>query len=422
MMRVQFSSAALIFRRQGLALIALALAVALLGGCGGGSSDDGQSGGGGSAASGSSPTGTVDWPYFGRVPQRTHYLPVGAGVRLDPPLRTAWSLNTHALIEFPPALANGVAYVVNKYGNPAAVRLSDRKVLWRYTTKQSLHGAPLTVTGPAYHDGRVYYAGLGGYLVCVDAGSGKVIWLRDIHAHLESSPLVVGNTLYIGTDTAKLLAIDIADGKVRWRFNAPGAIKSSPSYDKGRIFLADYQGSVYALEAKTGKPIWRTNTTQVAPFGQGGFFSSPAIAFGKVYAARDDGTVFGFDEQTGKVSWSFPTGAFVYGSPAAAAVPGTPPTIYIGSESGLFYALDATSGKPRWHYDVHGPVPGTATVIGHTVYTSSFKTRKTVGIDVRDHHRVFFLPQAGYTPMISDGLRLYLVGYYTVFALEPTSH
>ncbi|MGV1047742.1 MAG: PQQ-binding-like beta-propeller repeat protein [Solirubrobacterales bacterium] len=402
----------------GLALSAIVICAALLAGCG---SDDGGGSGAshaGAASEGGAP-GAVDWPFFGRVPQRTHYLQAPPRQSLDPPLKEAWSVNTHALIEFPPAIANGVAYVVNKYGNPAAIRLSDRKVIWRRTTKSNLHGAPLDVTGPAYHDGRVYFAGIGGYLVSVDAADGHVVWLRDLHAHLESSPLVVGDTLYIGTDTAKLLAIDIADGKVRWSFSAPGAIKSSPSYDDGRIFVADYQGSAYALDASTGKAVWRTNTTEVPPFGKGGFFSSPAIAFGNVYAARDDGTVFAFDEKTGKVSWSFPSGAFVYGSPAAAAVPGTPPTVYIGSENGLFYALDAATGKPRWHYDVHGPVPGTATVIGHTVYTSSFKTRKTVGIDVRDHRRVFFLHQAGYTPVVSDGRRLYLIGYYTVFALEP---
>jgi outer membrane protein assembly factor BamB len=415
MMRVQFSSAA--FRRSALALLALTVSVSLLPGCGG-SSEDGQSS---SSAGAPSASGSVDWPYFGRVPERTHYLPASGRRPLDPPLREAWSINTHALIEFPPAIANGVAYVVNKYGNPMAVRLSDRKVLWRRTTKSNLHGAPLDVTGPAYHDGRVYYAGIGGYLVAVDAANGRVIWLRDLHAHLESSPLVVGKTLFIGTDTAKLVAINIADGSVRWSFTAPGAIKSSPSYDDGRVFVADYQGSVYALDAASGKPIWRTNTTKVPPFGRGGFFSSPAIAFGHVYAARDDGTVFGFNEKTGRVSWTFPTGAFVYGSPAAARVPGTPASVYIGSESGRFYALDAASGKPRWHYDVGGPVPGTATVIGHTVYTSSFKTRQTVGIDVRDHRRVFFLHQAGYTPVVSDGIHLYLIGYYTVFALRPTS-
>ena len=115
---------------------------------------------------------------------------------------------------------------------------------------------------------------------------------------------------------------------------------------------------MFCLDAESGKPLWRTNTTKVPPFGEGGFYSSPAIAFGRVYAARDDGTVFAFDEKTGKVDWSFPTDDYVYGSPAVAQVPGTPPSVYIGSYDEHFYALDARSGKQRWRYDVGGPVPG----------------------------------------------------------------
>src|SRR6202012_2952534 len=169
-----------------------------------------------------------------------------------------------------------------------------------------------------------------------------------------------------------------------------------------------------------GGPAWRSNTSQVAPGGSGGFFSSPAIAFGDVYAARDDGIVYAFDKATGKVRWSFQTGAAVYGSPAVAQVPGTPPTVYIGAENGTFYALDARTGKVEWTYDVGGPVPGTATVLGHTVYVSSFATQKTIGIAVRTHKKTFSIDESGYTPMISDGRRLILVGYYTVIGLEPT--
>jgi outer membrane protein assembly factor BamB len=157
----------------------------------------------------------------------------------------------------------------------------------------------------------------------------------------------------------------------------------------------------------------------VPPYGRGGFFSSPAVAFGNVYAARDDGTVYAFDEKTGKVRWHFATGAAVYGSPAAAQVPGTPPTVYIGAENGRFFALDARTGKVRWQKDIGGPIPGTAVVIGHTVYTSSFETQVTSGFDVRTHKRTFHLEDAGYTPMTSDGKRLYLVGYYDLIGLEP---
>lgn len=156
------------------------------------------------------------------------------------------------------------------------------------------------------------------------------------------------------------------------------------------------------------------------PFGDGGFYSSPAIAFGHVYAARNDGTVYAFDEETGKVDWYFQTHNFIYGSPALADVPGTPPSLYIGSYDERFYALDALTGRRRWRFDVGGPVPGTAVVIGHTVYTSSFKTREALGIDVRSHRKTFSLRQAGYTPVVSDGRRLFAVGYFELIGLEPS--
>lgn len=352
------------------------------------------------------------------MPERTHYLPIESRP-LDPPLKQAWSINTHGLIEFPPAIANGVAYVVNKYGNGKAVRLSDRKILHEFNVHPD-KGNPTDVTAPTYYDGNVYGAYLDGHLGALDARTGKEVWLRNLHAHLESSPLTVEGRLFLGTDGAQVLALDAKTGKTDWTFDAPGAVKASPSFDDGHLFVADYQSSVFSLDATTGKPVWRTNTSTVPPGGEGGFFSSPAIAFGRVYAARDDGIVYAFDEGTGKVDWSFPTGGAVYGSPAVARVPGTQPTVYIGSENGTFYALDAGTGRVRWSHPIGGPIPGTATVIGHTVYTSSFKTQDTLGFDVKTHEKTFEIHQAGYTPMVSDGRRLYLIGYYTLIGLEPT--
>jgi len=422
------------------ALLALVALLALLvAGCGGGSS---TSSGGGSSSTASTTTGGtttseapptvpmnnlepgyVDWPFFGRVPQRTHYLPANRGSidrPLDPPLKQAWSINTHGLLEFPPAIGGRVAYAINKFGNGKAIQLGTRKVIGELSLDPKNEGHQSIVTGPAYYRGLVYGAFLDGTLVAGNVKTEKAVWERHLGSHLESSPLPVEGNVYIGTNGGDLLALDAGDGHTVWTFKAPGAIKASPSYDAGNVFVADYQSSVYALNATTGKPVWRTNTSAVAPFGKGGFFSSPAIAFGNVYAARDDGIVYAFDEGTGKVKWSFETGGAVYGSPAVAEVPGTPPTVYIGSEDGRFFALDARTGKVRWTYDVGGPVEGTATVIGHTVYVASFVTKKTIGIDVRTHKKDFEIGQSGYTPMISDGRRLILVGYFTVIGLEPT--
>lgn len=186
------------------------------------------------------------------------------------------------------------------------------------------------------------------------------------------------------------------------------------------VYFGDYGGAMFALRASDGREIWRVNTQDLPPGGDGGFYSSPAVANGRVYAGRDDGTVFALDQKTGKYSWSYQTGNFVYGSPAVADVPGTPgSTVYIGSYDHRLYAIDALSGKLRWRYDVGGSIPGTAVVIGHTVYTSSFATGKSIGIDVLTHKKVFSFGSPGYTPMVSDGQALYLVGYYSLHRFEP---
>ena len=73
----------------------LVLALGLLAGCGS-DSDSGEA----QKASDSGGQQLVDWPTFGRVPERTQYLPTDKR-ELDPPLREDWSINTHGLIEFP---------------------------------------------------------------------------------------------------------------------------------------------------------------------------------------------------------------------------------------------------------------------------------------------------------------------------------
>jgi hypothetical protein len=195
----------------------------------------------------------VNWPLFGRIPARTHYLPAESKV-LDPPLKQAWSVNTHALIEFPPAIHDGVAYVINKYGNGKAVRLRDRKVLWEINIRPSDRGKPNFVTAPVYYEGKVFGAFLTGHLAAGDAETGKKVWVRKFDAHLESSPLAVDGTLYLGTDTANLIALRASDGRTRWTFNAPGAIKASPSYHDGKVFFADYQSSTSAPKTAASSP------------------------------------------------------------------------------------------------------------------------------------------------------------------------
>jgi len=68
-----------------------------------------------------------------------------------------------------------------------------------------------------------------------------------------------------------------------------------------------------------------------------------------------------------KMKWSFHTGGMVIASPAV--VDGT---VYIGSNDGNFYAVDAASGKERWKFGAHSRVPSSAAVSNGTVYFGAY--------------------------------------------------
>ena len=164
----------------------------------------------------------------------------------------------------------------------------------------------------------------------------------------------------------------------------------------------------------------------------------PAIANDSVMAGQSDakqwvmqlgnyaGTRYSELDQINKdnvgdlqVAWTFSTGGWVYSGPAVASVPGTKPSVYIGSFDGNVYALDARDGGLRWTFDMGGKVIGSLSVIGRLVYASTFEGTTTYGIGTRKGNKRFTYFTGAYMPAISDGRRLYLVGYSSIHALEP---
>ena len=165
------------------------------------------------------------------MPERTHYLPDDKvdRIELDPPLKQAWSVNTHALIEFPPAIHHGVAYVINKYGNGKAVRLRDRKVLWELKLDPKTRAKPIDVTGPVFPGGKVYCAFLDGILVAGDA--------QERQGDLEATTCTPNSNPRRWSSAARSTSaptrqrgrrFDAADGKVLWQFNGAGGDQSQP--------------------------------------------------------------------------------------------------------------------------------------------------------------------------------------------------
>jgi outer membrane protein assembly factor BamB len=352
----------------------------------------------------------VNWPIFGLNPARTRYLPA-KGIR--PPFRLVWHYTERPLLEFPPVYADGRLYAVNNSGNAFALDAETGKVLWETRVGH------LNASSPAYYKGRLYIVNLiPGHIVKMDAATGKVLWNHPLPNRAESSPLVLGSSVYFGCENGYLYSLSTANGNIRWKTQLGGPVKAAPAFRDGVLYVGDYGGDMNAVRAADGKLLWQTGSLGTGVSG-GEFYSTPAVAFGRVYAGNNDGRVYSFDQQDGTLAWTHSTGGYVYSGPTVASTENTPPTVYIGSFDGNIYALNAKNGETRWSHSAGGEVVGSLSAVGNIVYVAEFTNGTTNGYDMKTGKRVFHYKTGTYTPVISDGRWIYLVGYSSINALEP---
>ncbi len=354
---------------------------------------------------------TVNWPMFGLNPARTRYLPVNG---IKPPFDKLWRYTNRPLLEFPPIYVGGKLYLVNNSGYAIALDADTGKVLWERRIGR------LNASSPTYYRHRLYIVNLvPGHIVKLDAKTGRTIWKRSLPGRAESSPVVIDRTAYFGCEDGNLYALSTVSGDVRWATPLGGPIKSAPAYFGGKIFVGDYGGYMNAVDAKSGKLIWQSGSLGPGFGASGAFYSTPAIAYGRVYAGNNDGRVYSFDTSDGTLAWTYSTGGYAYSGPTVANTQHSPPTVFIGSFDGNVYALDAKDGGVRWSRSAGGQVVGSLSAVGDIVYVAEFTNKTTSGFMMRSGRRVFRYPKGTYSPVISDGRRIFLTGYSSITALRP---
>ena len=352
-----------------------------------------------------------DWPLYGNGPARTRHM---RNVNLKPPFRRVWSLNGGKLIEFQPVLAGGRLFVLKNDGRALALAADTGKVRWRKRIGGLAASAPGAAGASVYfvvnHGGYGGIAGAGpAKVVAINRRNGHIRWAKRINTASESSPLVVKERVYVGSQSGAVYALSARSGRILWKYWAGGPVKGALAYSHGRLFFGDYGGSVTSLRARSGHVAWRAG-------GYGQIYATPAVAFGRVYVSSKSGAVYALSAAHGRRLWSRPMGGYVYSAPAVGAVKGMRPAVFIGSYAGRFAALNARTGGIIWSRSGYGKISGAASVIGRIVYFSSLSARRTWALSAKTGRVLWSIGKGAFNPAISDGKRVYITGYGSQYA------
>ena len=337
----------------------------------------------------------TDWAQF-------HFGPEHAGLNpyenvLSPAnvggLQLAWSYPTGGGIPSPPALANGILYVVSQDFYLYALDATTGSLLWKYTLGAVVDSSPAVVNG-------VVYVGSSDGMYALDATTGALLWTFRLGAG--QTPTVANGVVYFGCGVS-VCAVNAATGALLWQSTYTGESVFAVAVGENQVVFGSVdpitrQGLVYALDAGTGNLLWSTFVANSqngdvifstpafnAPYvyvntmialGQieygalyclgmarggicwsgptGGMGASPAVANGMVYDGISKlytfpGHLYAYT-MDGLMMWQYVTNANV-GSPAVANG-----VVYFGAGSTLC-ALNAGTGAPLWQYPVNASSP-----------------------------------------------------------------
>jgi outer membrane protein assembly factor BamB len=355
----------------------------------------------------------ISWPQYGLDPTRSRSVDLA----LRPPFRRVWMYHASSLVEFPPVIGYGRLFFSTNSGKVAAISVHTGKRAWKFYSHRCVAASP--ALGPQ-DSGTVYAVFLNrppcnngkakdGRIIAFAAGTGKIRWQRTIGPS-ETSPLLIGDVLYVGDWNGSLWALYAKTGRVIWRYHVNGAIKGGAAAFGKRIYFGAYDGRLYCLNIHTGKLIWRASG-QGRLLGRSTFYATPTLAYGRVYIGSTDGKMYSFGATTGKRIWSHSTGGYVYAS--AAVWDGR---VFAGSYSHTFYAFDAATGDVRWTFKANGPISGSSTVIGNVVYFATLKQR-TYALNARTGRQLWSYPDGKYTPTVAEGTQLFLVGKARIYGM-----
>lgn len=187
-----------------------------------------------------------------------------------------WHFQIEGLIFSSPAVAEGMVFIGSDDGYLYAIRADSGKIAWKVQTEGGVFAAP------AVADGLVYVASKSQSVMALEVKTGDKRWEYGIGG--ESSPAVVDGVVYVGSDDGGLYALDAKTGDPLWLLPTGAPVTTSPVVAGDTVYVGS-GASVYAVDAESGTRLWNYATADDIE-------SSPTVVDGLVLVGGRDGFLY----------------------------------------------------------------------------------------------------------------------------------
>ena len=185
-----------------------------------------------------------NWLSHGRTYDEQRFSPLGQINRENVSrLGLAWETPANSMrgLEATPVIVDGVMYTTSTWSRVMALDAKTGELLWEHDPEVERSWAKklccdIVNRGVAVWDGKVYSGTLDGYLVALDAATGKPVWRIDTltdrskYYSITGAPRVIKGKVIIGNGGAEydvrgyISAFDSETGELAWRFfTVPGS-------------------------------------------------------------------------------------------------------------------------------------------------------------------------------------------------------
>jgi outer membrane protein assembly factor BamB len=195
----------------------------------------------------------------------------------------------------------------------------------------------------------VYIGTYSGEVHSLNPANGEHIWVyppkgEGYIAAVVGNQAVAHNAVYVSSSDGRVYALGTTNGKLKWKTDSPLADRlwTSPSIVGDSLYVSTFDGHIYALSAETGEVGWSFES-------QAGFASSPEIYDDTIFVGSFDRRLYAVRIGSDVLQWRFPEGPA--GSWFWAAPVVNEGTVYAACLDGTLYAIDARTGEEEWSYE-----------------------------------------------------------------------